>query len=91
MPGLQLVTPRKARSTWTRLNRQRMADMEVAGLMAEAGRRSVEVAQENGWWTIYDSAEDLVEPLRLRRFRSGDILPRMVVDPAALRSASCRL
>ena len=60
--SLQLMTPRKAKSSWTRLNRQRVADMEAAGLMTDAGRRSVEVAKENGWWTIYDPVEDLVEP-----------------------------
>ena len=38
------------------------ADMEAAGLMTDAGRRAVEVAQQNGWWTISDPVEDLVEP-----------------------------
>ncbi|CAN5889509.1 YdeI/OmpD-associated family protein [soil metagenome] len=60
--GLQLVTPRKPKSTWTRLNRQRVADMEAAALMTDAGRRAVDVARENGWWTIFDPVEDLVEP-----------------------------
>ena len=60
--GLQLLTPRRPKSTWTRLNRQRVADMEAAGLMAENGRRVVEVAKENGYWMKYDSVEDLVEP-----------------------------
>lgn len=63
--GLQLVTPRRPKSTWTRLNRQRVADLEAQGLMAEAGRRSVEVAKGNGWWTILDSVEDLIEPPEL--------------------------
>ncbi|MGC2241920.1 MAG: YdeI/OmpD-associated family protein [Acidimicrobiia bacterium] len=60
--GMQLITPRKAKSTWTRLNRQRFADMESAGWMTHAGRRAAEVARENGWWTISDSVEDLIEP-----------------------------
>lgn len=60
--GLQLLTPRKAKSSWTRLNRQRAADMEAAGLMTDAGRAAVRAAQDNGWWTIYDPVEDLVEP-----------------------------
>ncbi len=60
--GLQLFTPRKPRSSWTRLNRQRVDEMEAAGLMTEAGRRSVGVAKENGFWTIYDPVEDLIEP-----------------------------
>lgn len=63
--GMQLMTPRKAKSSWTRLNRQRVADMEAAGRMTDAGRRAVEVAQENGYWTLYDSVEDLIEPVEL--------------------------
>jgi len=60
--GLQLYTPRKPRSTWTRLNRERVARMEDAGLMTDAGRAAVEIARENGWWTILDPVEDLIEP-----------------------------
>ncbi len=59
--GLQLMTPRKAKSTWTRLNRQRIANLEAEGRLTDAGRRAVEVAQANGWWTIYDPVEDLLE------------------------------
>ncbi len=62
---LQLMTPRKPKSSWTRLNRQRVADLEAAGRMTDAGRRAVEVAQANGWWTIYDAVEDLIEPPEL--------------------------
>jgi uncharacterized protein YdeI (YjbR/CyaY-like superfamily) len=60
--GLQLITPRKSKSGWTRLNRRRVADLEAAGLMTDAGRRAVEIAQDNGWWMIYDPVEDLIEP-----------------------------
>jgi len=63
--GLQLITPRRPKSTWTRLNRRRIAELDAAGLLADAGRRSVEVAQANGWWTILDSVEDLIEPAEL--------------------------
>ncbi len=60
--GIQLITPRKAKSPWTRLNRRRAADMEAAGLMTDAGRSAIEVARANGWWTISDPVEDLIEP-----------------------------
>ena len=60
--GLQLLTPRKPKSPWTRLNRQRAAAMESAGLMTDAGRRAVAIAVQNGWWMIYDPVEDLIEP-----------------------------
>jgi uncharacterized protein YdeI (YjbR/CyaY-like superfamily) len=70
--SLQLVTPRKPKSPWTRLNRKRAADMEVAGLMTDAGRRSIAAAQRNGWWTIYDPVEDLIEPDELAAALDGN-------------------
>jgi uncharacterized protein YdeI (YjbR/CyaY-like superfamily) len=60
--GLQLVTPRKAKSAWSRLNRERAADMERRGLMTDAGRAAIAAAKANGWWTIADPVEDLQEP-----------------------------
>jgi uncharacterized protein YdeI (YjbR/CyaY-like superfamily) len=63
---LQLCTPRRPRSTWTRLNRDRVRRMEEAGRMQPAGWAAVEVARANGWWTIYDPVEDLVVPDDLR-------------------------
>lgn len=72
---LQLMTPRRPRSGWTRLNRQRAADMESAGLMTDAGRRAIEVAQGNGWWTLSDTVEDLVEP--------DDLADALGANPAA--------
>jgi uncharacterized protein YdeI (YjbR/CyaY-like superfamily) len=72
--GLQLLTPRKPRSTWTRLNRKRIAQLDAAGLMTDAGRRAVEVAKANGWWTIYDPVEDLQEPADL--VAALDAVPR---------------
>ncbi len=73
--GLQLMTPRKPRSGWTRLNRQRVATLEAQGRMADAGRRAVEVAHANGWWTIYDPVEDLLEP--------DDLTEALDASPAA--------
>ena len=64
--GLQLFTPRKAKSAWTRLNRQRASDMETQSRMTDAGRRAIELAKSSGWWTIFDPVEDLIEPDALR-------------------------
>jgi uncharacterized protein YdeI (YjbR/CyaY-like superfamily) len=73
--GIQLITPRKPKSSWTRLNRQRVANLDAAGLMTDAGRRAVEVAKGNGWWTIFDPVEDLVEP--------DDLATALDANPAA--------
>ena len=63
--GLQLMTPRKPKSGWTRLNKRRVAALEAQGRMTDAGRRAVEAAKANGFWTIYDAVEDLLEPAEL--------------------------
>jgi uncharacterized protein YdeI (YjbR/CyaY-like superfamily) len=73
--GLQLMTPRKPKSGWTRLNRQRVAALEAQGRMTDAGRRAVDVAKANGWWTLYDAVEDLAEP--------GDLAEALDAAPAA--------
>jgi uncharacterized protein YdeI (YjbR/CyaY-like superfamily) len=73
--GLQLMTPRKPRSGWTRLNRRRVAAMEEQGRMTDAGRRAVEAARANGWWTLHDAVEDLVEP--------DDLAAALDASPAA--------
>ncbi len=70
--GLQLFTPRKPKSSWTRLNRARVAEMEQRGLMTDAGRSAVAVAKNNGWWTIHDAVEDLIEPDALRAALDAD-------------------
>lgn len=87
--GLQLITPRKPKSTWTRLNRQRFADMESAGLMTDAGRRAAEVARQNGWWTILDSVEDLIEPEALASALDANAPARATWDgfPPSARKA----
>jgi uncharacterized protein YdeI (YjbR/CyaY-like superfamily) len=74
--GLQLMTPRKPTSGWTRLNRQRVADLEQQGRMTDAGRRAAELAQANGSWTISDSIEDLVEPEDLAEALNSDASAR---------------
>jgi uncharacterized protein YdeI (YjbR/CyaY-like superfamily) len=78
--ALQLYTPRKPKSSWTRLNRRRVAEMEDAGLMTEAGRRAVRVAQDNGWWTIFDPVEDLIEPPALAAALDADLAARRSWD-----------
>jgi uncharacterized protein YdeI (YjbR/CyaY-like superfamily) len=84
---LQLLTPRRPKSTWTRLNRRRVAELEAAGLMRDAGRRAVEVARQNGWWTIIDPVEDVVEPDDLSIALDGEPAARRAWDafPASAR------
>lgn len=85
--SLQLMTPRKPKSGWTRRNRERVAALEAQGRMTDAGRRAVDTAKANGWWTIYHDVEDLVEPDDLTRALDASPNARAAWDgfPASAR------
>ena len=55
-------SPRRPSSGWAATNKARLLELEEAGLIAEAGRRAIEVAKANGSWTVLDNAEALLEP-----------------------------
>jgi uncharacterized protein YdeI (YjbR/CyaY-like superfamily) len=55
-------TRRRRGSGWARPNKRRIAALEAAGLMTDAGRAVVEAAQADGSWTLLDDVEDLVVP-----------------------------
>ncbi|MFF5987192.1 YdeI/OmpD-associated family protein [Prauserella flavalba] len=44
-------TPRRPRSAWSRINRERAERMIARGLMTESGAALIEVAKAKGTWT----------------------------------------
>ena len=53
---LQRFTPRRPRSTWSKINREKVAALTAAGRMRPAGLAEVERAQADGRWdAAYDS------------------------------------
>ena len=48
----QRLSPRRAKSHWTELNKQRCRDLEERGLMTEAGRRALENALIGDYRTV---------------------------------------
>ena len=59
---MQLFTPRRPGSPWSRVNKDRLVRLEAAGLMTGAGRRPIEAAKADGSWELADSVEALIEP-----------------------------
>lgn len=43
-------TPRSPRSVWSQVNQKKVADLEAAGRMQEAGRAAIANAKANGQW-----------------------------------------
>jgi len=59
---VQLFTPRKPKSTWSRSNKVRVERLLAQGLMAAAGLASIELAKANGSWERLDAVEAFVMP-----------------------------
>ncbi|CAN5737444.1 YdeI/OmpD-associated family protein [soil metagenome] len=61
------LSPRNPESNWSGLNKRRIAKLERADLLTEAGRELVRVAKENGSWDALNDVENLVIPEDLAR------------------------
>lgn len=62
----QYFSRRKAKSNWSRINKDKVKTLIDQGRMEEEGYKSIEVAKENGSWTILDGIEELVIPEDLK-------------------------
>ncbi|MDI9872910.1 YdeI/OmpD-associated family protein [Flectobacillus rivi] len=60
--SLQFFSKRKAKSTWSKINKDKIEKLIEAELMAPAGLESIRIAKENGSWTVLDGVEALVIP-----------------------------
>lgn len=58
----QFFSRRKPRSGWSRVNKEKVERLQAAGLLAPAGLASIELAQQNGSWTLLDEVEALLPP-----------------------------
>jgi uncharacterized protein YdeI (YjbR/CyaY-like superfamily) len=59
---IQYFSKRKAKSNWSKINKDKVKVLIAQGLMQQAGYKSIEIAKENGSWTILDNVEALVAP-----------------------------
>lgn len=58
-----LFTPRKPKSGWSKVNKERLVHLEAAGLLEPAGLAAIARAKQNGAWESLDAAEaGLVPP-----------------------------
>jgi uncharacterized protein YdeI (YjbR/CyaY-like superfamily) len=58
----QFFSKRKPNSTWSKINKEKIETLTARGLMTQAGLASIEVAKQNGSWTILDEVEALIVP-----------------------------
>lgn len=58
----QYFSKRKAKSTWSKVNKDKVAYLKEQNLIMEAGYKCIEIAKKNGSWSILDEVEALVIP-----------------------------
>jgi uncharacterized protein YdeI (YjbR/CyaY-like superfamily) len=60
-----LCTPRKSRSGWSKVNKDRLEHLFAAGLVAPRGAALIAAAKADGSWSKLDDVDGLVEPADL--------------------------
>ena len=63
----QYFSKRNAKSNWSKINKDKVKTLIDQGRMTEEGYKSIEIAKENGSWTILDGVEALVIPEDLKK------------------------
>lgn len=63
---IQFFSRRKAKGTWSKVNKEKIDQLIENGLMTQAGFDSIEKAKQNGSWNILNEVEDLILPEDLK-------------------------
>ena len=58
----QFFSKRKPKSTWSKINKNKVEKLIEQDLITKAGFESIETAKQNGSWTILDEVEELIIP-----------------------------
>lgn len=75
---MQVFTPRKTGSTWSKLNKQRVRNLIKMGMMKSSGLEKVESAKKDGSWNFLDDIDNLVVP--------NDLMQELNDNPPARES-----
>src|SRR5690606_37449201 len=58
----QYFSKRKPKGTWSKINKDKVEILIASGEMTEEGIKSIELAKQNGSWSILDSVDALEVP-----------------------------
>lgn len=64
---IQFFSKRKAKSTWSKINKEKVQRLIDEGRMTKAGLESIKTAKQNGSWSMLDSVEALTIPPDLKK------------------------
>lgn len=58
----QYFCPRNPKSVWSALNKRHLVTLEASKLIHKSGYKAIEIAKENGSWTVLDNVEKGIIP-----------------------------
>ena len=76
----QFFTKRKPDSVWSKLNKAKVEKLIEQELMTEAGLRCIKSAQQNGYWSLLDDAENGIIPPDLEKALNRSVKARKYFD-----------
>lgn len=59
---MQFFSPRNIKTLWSKINKEKVAQLIKARLMTKAGHASISTAKQNGSWELLDHVESLKMP-----------------------------
>jgi uncharacterized protein YdeI (YjbR/CyaY-like superfamily) len=62
----QYFTRRNPKSNWSKVNKEKVAQLTALGLIQPAGFEMIELAKQSGTWTALDDVENLTLPADLK-------------------------
>lgn len=62
-----LFAPRKSKSMWSKINKEKIEQLKRAGLMQTAGLEKIEQAKKDGSWNLLDAVDKLEIPADLKK------------------------
>ena len=80
---MQVFTPRRTGSVWSKLNKKRIERVIAEGLMTEAGIARIDAAKQDGSWVLLDAVDDLIESDGLRAALDANSAARANYDSFA--------
>lgn len=83
-----LFTPRKPRSVWSKINKQRIEKLLADGRMTPAGLSKIEAARQDGSWDALNASDALEMPPELTAALAANALAQQNFDafpPSAKR------
>ena len=87
----QLFTPRKPKSGWSKLNKERVEQLIANKQMTPAGLEKIELAKHHGTWNKLDHIESFIVPAELEKAFAANKKAKKFFDTLSTWNRKCIL